>query len=65
MFQQAGLDTGKEHRINRVVEYSSGSTVISMAMLAHMNGINDVHAYLSNKTSAAKLKLMRVSRSQS
>lgn len=61
MFQQAGLDAGTEHRIKRIVEYSSGSTVISMAMLAHMRGIDDVSAFLSNKTSSAKLKLMRVS----
>ncbi|PWN99154.1 putative cysteine synthase B, partial [Tilletiopsis washingtonensis] len=59
MFQQAGLDAGTEHRIKRIVEYSSGSTVISMAMLAHMRGIDDVSAFLSNKTSSAKLKLMR------
>ncbi|KAF2674408.1 cysteine synthase-like protein B [Microthyrium microscopicum] len=43
-----------------VVEYSSGSTVIAMSMIARINhGIEDVRAFLSNKTSDAKLKLMQ------
>ena len=43
-----------------VVESSSGSTVISMAMVARaFHGIDDVHAYLSNKTSQTKLRLMQ------
>ncbi|VUC36358.1 unnamed protein product [Clonostachys rosea] len=43
-----------------VVEYSSGSTVISMAMISRVfHGLDDVHAFLSNKTTAAKLRLMQ------
>jgi cysteine synthase len=43
-----------------VVESSSGSTVISMAMVARaFHGVDDVHAYLSNKTSQTKLRLMQ------
>jgi cysteine synthase len=43
-----------------VIEYSSGSTVISMSMIGRVfHGINDTHAYLSNKTSQAKLRLMQ------
>ncbi|KAK4091598.1 hypothetical protein Purlil1_4028 [Purpureocillium lilacinum] len=43
-----------------IVESSSGSTVISMAMVARaIHGIDDVHAYLSNKTSETKLRLMQ------
>ena len=43
-----------------VIEYSSGSTVISMSILARIyHGINDTRAYLSNKTSGAKLRLMQ------
>ncbi|GIZ41546.1 hypothetical protein CKM354_000484600 [Cercospora kikuchii] len=43
-----------------IVEYSSGSTVISMSMVARVfHNINDTHAYLSNKTSEAKLRLMQ------
>ena len=43
-----------------IIEYSSGSTVISMSMIARvMHGIDDTRAYLSNKTSDAKLKLMQ------
>jgi cysteine synthase len=54
-----------EHGIKRgetetVVEYSSGSTVISMALISQVfYGISDVRAYLSNKTSLAKLRLMQ------
>jgi cysteine synthase len=43
-----------------VVEYSSGSTVISLALASRIvHGIQDVRAFLSNKTSASKLKLMQ------
>lgn len=43
-----------------VVEYSSGSTVISLALASRINhGIQDVRAFLSNKTSPAKLRLMQ------
>ncbi|CAG9976012.1 unnamed protein product [Clonostachys byssicola] len=43
-----------------VVEYSSGSTVISMAMISRVfHGLDDVHAFLSNKTTDAKLRLMQ------
>ncbi|KAL5340855.1 tryptophan synthase beta subunit-like PLP-dependent enzyme [Aspergillus crustosus] len=43
-----------------IIEYSSGSTVISMSMIARvMHGVHDTRAYLSNKTSDAKLKLMQ------
>ncbi|EGD85550.2 uncharacterized protein TERG_01821 [Trichophyton rubrum CBS 118892] len=43
-----------------VIEYSSGSTIVSMAMIANVfHGIKDVRAFLSNKTSDAKIKLMQ------
>lgn len=43
-----------------VIEYSSGSTVISLALASRINhGIQDVRAFLSNKTSPAKLRLMQ------
>ncbi|PYH98953.1 tryptophan synthase beta subunit-like PLP-dependent enzyme [Aspergillus ellipticus CBS 707.79] len=43
-----------------IVEYSSGSTVVSMSMIARvMHGIDDTRAFLSNKTSEAKLRLMQ------
>lgn len=43
-----------------IVEYSSGSTVISMSLVARVfYGLPDVRAYLSNKTSLAKLRLMQ------
>lgn len=43
-----------------IIEYSSGSTVISMAMVSRIyHNIDDVRAFLSNKTSRAKLRLMQ------
>ncbi|KAK5988875.1 O-acetylserine (thiol)-lyase-like protein [Cladobotryum mycophilum] len=43
-----------------IVEYSSGSTVMSMSLIARaFYGLADVRAFLSNKTSVPKLKLMQ------
>ncbi|KAL0578879.1 hypothetical protein V5O48_003112 [Marasmius crinis-equi] len=42
-----------------MVEYSSGSTVISMGLLANIYGIDKVKAYMTNKTTSAKLDLLR------
>ena len=43
-----------------VIEYSSGSTVISISVMSRVfYGINDTRAFISNKTSEAKLKLMQ------
>lgn len=43
-----------------VIEYSSGSTVLSMSILARIfHEIGDTRAFLSNKTSETKLQLMR------
>lgn len=43
-----------------VIESSSGSTVISMAIIARvLHAIDDTRALVTNKTSEAKLKLMR------
>ncbi|SPJ70519.1 probable cysteine synthase B [Fusarium torulosum] len=43
-----------------VVEYSSGSTVLSMSLISRaIHGIDDVRAFLSNKTSSSKLRLMQ------
>lgn len=48
------------NKTKTIVEYSSGSTVISMSMIARvMHGVQDTRAFLSNKTSVAKLKLMQ------
>jgi cysteine synthase len=48
------------HKTKTVVEYSSGSTVISLALTSRIfHGIHDVRAYLSNKTTLPKLKLMQ------
>lgn len=47
-------------KTNTIIEYSSGSTVISMSLISRVyHGIPDVRAFLSNKTSVAKLRLMQ------
>ncbi|QRW14192.1 cysteine synthase [Ceratobasidium sp. AG-Ba] len=43
----------------RIVEYSSGNTVISLSIIANILGIGDTCAYISNKTSQAKINLLR------
>ncbi|KAL1591755.1 hypothetical protein SLS60_011754 [Paraconiothyrium brasiliense] len=43
-----------------LVEYSSGSTVISMGIVGRiLHGIVDTRAYISNKTSESKLRLLQ------
>ncbi|KAL1636997.1 hypothetical protein SLS58_009523 [Diplodia intermedia] len=50
----------EKDKTKTVIEYSSGSTVISMSLVGRVfHGIDDTRAYLSNKTSDAKLKLMQ------
>ncbi|KAK3290229.1 tryptophan synthase beta subunit-like PLP-dependent enzyme [Chaetomium fimeti] len=52
-----GVEKGKT---KTVIEYSSGSTVISMSLIARVfYNLADVRAYLSNKTSPAKLRMMQ------
>ncbi|QKX61382.1 uncharacterized protein TRUGW13939_08530 [Talaromyces rugulosus] len=54
---ESSVDSNKTKTI---IEYSSGSTVISMSMIARViHGVQDTRAFLSNKTSDAKLKLMQ------
>ncbi|KHJ31434.1 putative cysteine synthase b [Erysiphe necator] len=44
----------------RIVEYSSGSTIMSISMLARiLHGIEDTHSYLSNKADLKKINLLR------
>jgi cysteine synthase len=53
-------DGVKPEQTKTVVEYSSGSTVISLALASRIYlGIEDVRAYLSNKTTTPKLRLMQ------
>ncbi|RMJ28670.1 cysteine synthase B [Aspergillus sp. HF37] len=54
------LQAQVDPKTRTIVEYSSGSTVISMSTIARvMHGIEDTRAFLSNKTSEAKLRLMQ------
>ena len=54
------LDKSMTDETKTVVEYSSGSTVISMSLMARIfHGTDDTRAFLSNKTSGTKLKLMQ------
>ncbi|KAG8731877.1 hypothetical protein FRC10_001389 [Ceratobasidium sp. 414] len=43
----------------KIVEYSSGNTVISLGIIAKILGIGTTCAYISNKTSQAKINLLR------
>lgn len=44
-----------------IVEYSSGSTVLSMSLVGRaLYGLDDIRAFLSNKTSVAKIRLMQL-----
>lgn len=42
-----------------LIEWSSGNTVLSLGALARMMGIDNVKANMSNKTSQAKIDLLR------
>lgn len=43
-----------------IIEYGSGSTVVSMSIIARvLHKIDDTRAFLSNKTSEGKLKVMQ------
>jgi cysteine synthase len=54
---EKGVQPGKTET---VVEYSSGSTVISLALASRVyHSIHDVRAFLSNKTTLPKLRLMQ------
>ncbi|KAJ6560970.1 tryptophan synthase beta subunit-like PLP-dependent enzyme [Mycena sp. CBHHK59/15] len=43
----------------RIVEWSSGNTAISLAIISKIYGLGDVSAYISNKNSEAKMQLLR------
>lgn len=50
----------KADKTKTILEYSSGSTVLSMSIIGRIfHGIDDTRAYLSNKTTSDKLRLMR------
>jgi cysteine synthase A len=50
----------KRPETETIVEYSSGSTVISLAILARvLYGITDTWAYVSNKTQLTKIRLLQ------
>jgi cysteine synthase A len=54
------LDNEVRPDTTTVVEYSSGSTVISLALASRIyHGITDVKAFLSNKTTTSKVRLMQ------
>jgi cysteine synthase len=43
----------------RIVEYSSGNTAISLGIVSNIMGGPQVGAYISNKTSSQKMELLR------
>ncbi|KAJ7187822.1 tryptophan synthase beta subunit-like PLP-dependent enzyme [Mycena filopes] len=43
----------------RIIEWSSGNTAISLAILSRIYGLGDVSAYISNKNPETKMQLLR------
>ncbi|KAJ6627675.1 tryptophan synthase beta subunit-like PLP-dependent enzyme [Mycena sp. CBHHK59/15] len=43
----------------RIIEWSSGNTAISLAIISRIYGLGDVSAYISNKNSETKMQLLR------
>ena len=58
MLQEAKA-AGRLSSETRIVEYSSGSTVTSLSILARIMGLKGSTAYVSNKTTQSKLNLLR------
>ncbi|KAJ7724065.1 tryptophan synthase beta subunit-like PLP-dependent enzyme [Mycena maculata] len=54
--QETGEITDETHTL---VEYSSGSTITSIGIVANILGIPKVKAYVTNKTTEVKLQLLR------
>ncbi|CAE6467886.1 unnamed protein product [Rhizoctonia solani] len=48
-----------DNSTERIVEYSSGNTVISLGIISKIMGGPQVGAYISNKTSTQKMELLR------
>ncbi|KAG8927949.1 hypothetical protein FRC02_007568 [Tulasnella sp. 418] len=59
MLQDAQEDGRLNSKTKEVIEYSSGNTVISLAILGRIMGIPNVRALISNKTTDEKIKLLR------
>ena len=56
------LSNSKEltSKTKTIIEQSSGSTVISLSLVGRVfYGIEDVQAYITNKTSAARMAMLR------
>ncbi|KAH7870581.1 cysteine synthase-like protein B [Lentinula edodes] len=58
MLQKAKQE-GRVDASTNIVEYSSGSTIMSLAILSKVMGLNGAIAYVSNKTTKSKLNLLR------
>jgi cysteine synthase len=43
----------------RIIEWSSGNTAISLAIVSQIYGLGNVTAYISNKHPEAKIQLLR------
>ncbi|KAJ3982074.1 tryptophan synthase beta subunit-like PLP-dependent enzyme [Lentinula detonsa] len=56
---QKAKEAGKIDTSSNIVEYSSGSTIMSLAILSRVMGLNGATAYVSNKTTKSKLNLLR------
>ncbi|KAF7972147.1 hypothetical protein HWV62_18790 [Athelia sp. TMB] len=60
MLLKAKEDGEINENTHTVVESSSGSTIMSLGIMARMHGIPNVKAYFSNKASREKLDFLRI-----
>lgn len=60
MLLKAREDGNITNETHTIVESSSGSTIMSLGIMARMHGIPNVKAYFSNKASREKLDFLRM-----
>ncbi|KAA1096460.1 hypothetical protein PGT21_017390 [Puccinia graminis f. sp. tritici] len=60
MIQQAFHDKEIDERTSSIVEFSSGSTALSLGIISRMMGIDRAEIYLSNKTTPTKINMLRL-----
>ncbi|OAV99951.1 hypothetical protein PTTG_08614 [Puccinia triticina 1-1 BBBD Race 1] len=60
MLQQAFHDDKIGVKTNSIVEFSSGSTALSLGIISRIMGIDRTEIYISNKTSETKINMLRM-----
>jgi cysteine synthase A len=60
MIQQAFHHKEIDERTNSIVEFSSGSTALSLGIISRMMGVDRAEIYISNKTTQTKINMLRL-----